>query len=493
MSIWYANARPCHRSPLRWLLVVLAVVATGGLGEWEPLDSGDAEEVGKECDSDMGDCEEETISLLQKSAGVRLRGTTPLASEDPAGATSLAEDAEAADGVTAQADNSQTSWHSDIAGPFRSLSMLSPEGQSLFSERAVRWWHTDVFKDHNKGLKPEQYLTNLASMDEWALLYGSVTVLCLLDFFVLQRFTGSVRNNLLVLGFWVLAGLAYNAYFAARYGAIAGLDWLTGFLLEWMLSIDNLFVFHLIFKVYRTPEHLMHKALFFGIAGGVLFRIGIFIALGTLLRIIHWVRIVFGVVLIYSGIQAVSDDGGEEDVSNTYAVKALNWLLGPRLMKSYDQEGRLFPQGPDGKRCVSLLFFIIVCLELTDVLFAVDSVSAKVAQLQNQYTAYSSSVMAIFGLRAMFFVVKDLVEYFDMLKYGICIILVFIGVEMIASPVLHLESATVCIVIASVFVVSLTASTAKRLVLDRSRTPADRAGREMASSGWGGAKAYEAS
>lgn len=324
-------------------------------------------------------------------------------------------------------------------------------------------WQQDVFKDGNARLKPERYLTSMAVLDEWLILSSTVVVMCLLDFLLLRKLGGGMLNNLLILATWISAGLGYNVYFGMRYGMKDGLDWFGGFLLEWMLSMDNLFVFLLIFKVYRTPPALMHKALFFGIAGGVICRVLVFLALGTLLHMIHWVRIFFGLVLIYSGLQAVADDEGEEDISNTYAVRGLRWLLGNRLMESYDMQGRLFVRDPEGRLCMTLTVYVILCLEATDIFFAVDSVSAKVAQISNQYIAYSSSVLAIFGLRALFFVVKDLVEYFELLKYGLCIILVFVGVELILSPILHLESGTVCIVILSVFTVSMTASTAKKL------------------------------
>jgi len=279
----------------------------------------------------------------------------------------------------------------------------------------------------------------------------------------------------LILLFWVLAGLGYNLYFYARWGPRAATDWCTGFFLEWMLSIDNLFLFHVIFRFYKMPPVLMHKALFFGILGAVFFRMFIFFMLGALMHVIHWIRLLFGLLLIYSGLQAVAEETKEEDedISSTYAVKTLRWFLGSRLKEDYDladdgmpgrAQGRLFLRDRQGKLCITLTTYVILCLEATDILFAVDSVSAKVAQIPNQYVAYSSSVLALFGLRAMFFVVRDLVDYFELLKYGICTILVFVGVELIVSPFVHLESATVCIVILSVFTISISASTARRLL-----------------------------
>merc|ERR1719375_3017120 len=105
-----------------------------------------------------------------------------------------------------------------------------------------------------------------------------------------------------------------------------------------------------------------------------------------------------------------------------------------------------------------MLLFVVLCLEFTDIMFAIDSSSAKIAQIDDQFIAYSSSILAIFGLRAMFFIIKDLVDYFELLKYGLCFILVFIGVELMLSQWIHLSSITVTVVIFSVFVTSIAAS-----------------------------------
>jgi len=117
----------------------------------------------------------------------------------------------------------------------------------------------------------------------------------------------------------------------------------------------------------------------------------------------------------------------------------------------------------DGSLRATLLVPVIFCLEITDVFFAVDSVSAKVAQIPNYYIAYSSSVIAIFGLRAMFFVIQDLVDYFDLVKYGLCLILVFIGIELMIADFVKLPSHAVCVVIISVFLVCIAGSMARRM------------------------------
>eukprot|EP00415_Alexandrium_ostenfeldii_P004124 UN4124 len=193
-----------------------------------------------------------------------------------------------------------------------------------------------------------------------------------------------------------------------------------------------------------------------------------FMALTSLLHFVSWVRIVFGVLLIYSGVQAAREDDGEQDITNLWAVRMLKECLGSRLVESYDlRNHNCFVRGSDGKLKVTLLVLVILCLEIVDIFFAVDSVSAKVAQIPDYFLSYSSSVIAIFGLRAMFFVVQDMVDSFDLLKYGLCFILVFIGIELMISDWVQLPAQVVCVVILSVFVVGIAGSVAHHLINEK--------------------------
>jgi len=396
-----------------------------------------------------------SLTLMQRS--VRLRNGRPSDSAD-----ALTESQSAAVGTSTDTPTTQgasTSW-SDATRDFLI------KGEEAWSKHASTWWHRDVFHSLRKSLKAGEYLHAAAPAEEWLLLFGAVATFFSIDNFVIRRLPNTLKVNALSVVFWLFTGGCYNIYFALRYGRREGVDWCLGYLLEWILSMDNMFVFLVVFKAYDTPEILMRKALFIGILGGVILKVFIFMALGTLLHVIHWFRIVFGVLLVYSGITAVTDDESE-DIESRYVIRAVRFIFGSRLQRGYTAEGTLFPVDSDGRHCVSLLLLVIICLEFTDAVFAVDSVSAKVAQIPNQYVAYSSSVVAMFALRSMFFVIKDLIDYFELLKYGMCIILVFIGVELMASPFLHLETATVCIVIVAVFVVSIAASTAKKVFQDK--------------------------
>jgi len=340
--------------------------------------------------------------------------------------------------------------------------------------RALERWHRDIFGDRRRARGPEEALGRAANRDEWAILLVVITTLVSVDYFVLRQTNGSVKHHLLMVGYWILAAIGYNVYFGVRYGDRDALDWCTGWILEWMLSFDNLFLFHILFRMCKTPANLKPKALFFGIFGAVFMRMLMVLVFDSLISLHHWIRLVFGSFLIYSGIMAVQGDDEDEDLSKSHSVKALRYLFGDRLMDTYDADGRLFPRGPDGRVCISMLAVVIFYVEITDIVFAVDSVSSKVSQLSNQYIVFSSSVLALCGLRAMFFVMEDAVIYFNYLKYGICVILVFIGLELMMAPLVHLDSWTVLIVICSVFLISIAASAAQRLRAARASVPSPR-------------------
>jgi len=312
------------------------------------------------------------------------------------------------------------------------------------------------------SISPAKNLLQSASESEWAVLLTTACVLLSFDVLVLQRLGGTRRMNFCVLAFWIGVAASYNIYYWIRYGPEEGLDWCSGYLLEWLLSVDNFFVFHVVFKVYNTPEPLMHKALFVGIAGAIVFKLLFFLTLGYLIHAIDWVRFVFGAILIYSGIMAVYEVDYEEDVSQLFSVKMARKMLGSRLIEDYDVvEHRLFVS-IEGKIHATMLVLVILVLEISDIVFAVDSVSAKVAQIQIQYTAYSSSVLAVFGLRAMFFVLRDASDCFKGLKLGLCIILNFIGMELMLSQWLHLASSTVCCVIVAVLLTCILGTSVAR-------------------------------
>ncbi|CAE7237444.1 unnamed protein product, partial [Symbiodinium natans] len=282
----------------------------------------------------------------------------------------------------------------------------------------------------------------------------------LLDAFVIQQLAlKGIRAHLCLVVFWVGIGLGFNVFIFLRHGAVAGVEWCSGYILEWLLSLDNLFVFHLIFQLYKTPSQVVHKALFLGIIGAVVCRLAFFAVVRQLLDFVSWLRIAFGFFLVWSGIQAAQEEEESEAVDTT-SVQALRWLLGNQLLDNYGKDAGSLVMWIDGKMFFTLMLPVVCCLEITDVVFALDSVSAKAAQIPDYWVSVSSSILAMFALRAMFFVVQDFVSMFEMLKYGLCCILVFIGIELMISDYVVLPPQAVCVVILSVFIISIVGSAA---------------------------------
>jgi tellurite resistance protein TerC len=306
-----------------------------------------------------------------------------------------------------------------------------------------------------------------APVGSWVFLLCACLALCLLDYFVLARFPNTFGWHLSAVGVCILAAIGFNLVILVMEGQQSAFQWATGYMLEWMLSMDNLFVFHMVFSAYQTPADQIHKAAFVGILGAVILRMIFFMIVSTLLNLFGWIRYPFGALLIYSGVEAARGDDDDMDPSETMLVKGLTQLLGHRLLEEYDKDGRMLVWSTDGRWQVTLLVVVIACLEFTDVLFALDSVSAKVAQIPDQYLAFSSTVLAMFGLRSMFFIIKDLVDMFELLKYGLCVILVFIGLNLILGQFVHLHPPVILCLIFSVFTISILASPAMKAKLLR--------------------------
>jgi len=331
----------------------------------------------------------------------------------------------------------------------------------------VTMWNSAVFpqvaqkKDGDEGLA----FFKAAPVGAWMFLLCVCITLGVLDYFVMSRFPNTFNWHLTAIGIWFLAAIGFNTVILVIEGQQQAFQWASGYMLEWMLSMDNLFVFHLVFAAYQTPADQIHKAAFVGILGAVVLRMFFFMVVSTLLSLFGWFRYPFGLLLIWSGIEAARGDDDEDmDPKETRLVKGLTWMLGTRLQDQYDKAGRMLVKSKDGHYQVTLLVVVIACLEFTDTVFALDSVSAKVAQIPDQYLAFSSSVLAMYGLRAMFFIIKDLVDMFDLLKYGLCVILVFIGLNLMLGNFVHLHPSAIFCMIFAVFLICIVASTAKKAI-----------------------------
>ncbi len=233
---------------------------------------------------------------------------------------------------------------------------------------------------------------------------------------------------------WVALAMAFNygfyRYAAGKFGEIEGarlgLEFLTGYIVEKSLSVDNIFVFVMVFSYFAIPAKYQHRVLFYGILGALVFR-AIFIALGSVLMAFHWVVVVFGLFLIATGVKMmVVPDKGIDPEKNP-VIRLLRRLLPitPEL------EGQSFLIRRDGRSYGTPLFVALVFVEVSDIIFAVDSVPAIFALTREPLIVFTSNVFAILGLRAMYFMLAGIVDKFVYLKYGLALVLVFVGLKMV--------------------------------------------------------------
>jgi len=283
----------------------------------------------------------------------------------------------------------------------------------------------------------------------YAAFTGFVLVLLAIDLGVFNRqaHVVSIREAAKFSAIWISLALVFNVglYFFAlstfsqdpRLLATPGFDpaaaawrvaleFLAGYVVEYTLSVDNMFVFVVIFSFFRVPALYQHRVLFYGILGALLFR-ATFIALGSVLLSYHWMIVGFGVLLIYTGFKMLGHDSGEMDPSKNPLVRLTHRLM--PVSEHYD--GQNFFSRIDGKWHATPLFLALMAIEMSDIVFAIDSVPAIFALTREPLIVFTSNVFAILGLRSLYFVLAGAVAKFTLLRYGLAGVLMFIGLKMI--------------------------------------------------------------
>ena len=255
-------------------------------------------------------------------------------------------------------------------------------------------------------------------------------------------------------GFFVTVGTSFALYILSRAGTDAALTYLVAYLVEESLSVDNLFVFLVLFSYFKINEHRQQRILFWGILGAVVMR-GIFIAAGTaLLARFHWMTYVFGGFLLFTGAKLLVRKEDTVDPESNIALK-----LARRLVRSTPEfHGDRFFIVKDGVRYATPMLLVLIVVEFTDLLFAVDSVPAVLAISDDVYVVYTSNVMAILGLRALYFVLSGMMGRFHYLGTGLAAILLFIGAKMVLAAFLKVPPLLSLGVIITVLTISILAS-----------------------------------
>ncbi len=280
-------------------------------------------------------------------------------------------------------------------------------------------------------------LLSLFSGHNEALLFGVfgviIVIFLIVDLGLFHKKHQKVtqREALLQSLFWVAVSIAYGIliYFYGE-GQGATLEFFSAYVTEKALSVDNIFVILLILRYFNVKEEYYHNILFWGILGAIVLR-AVFIFVGALLiSEFHWILYVFGVFLVYSGIKLFSEEDDMEIEPDKNPVLRTARKIFP--MTGEDKDGKFWIR-ENGKLLFTPLFLVIILIESTDLIFAVDSIPAAFAITQNEFVIYTSNIFAVMGLRAMFFLLANILDKFYLLQKGLSVVLIFIGAKMLAE------------------------------------------------------------
>jgi tellurite resistance protein TerC len=296
----------------------------------------------------------------------------------------------------------------------------------------------------------------------WIVFSAVILVLLALDLGVFHRRPHEIKAKEAAIwwGVWVTLALAFNVGVIFTEGLPKGLEFTTGYLIELSLSVDNVFVFVLLFDYFRVPGRYQHRVLFWGIVGALLMR-GVMIGAGVILIAkFHWILYIFGVFLIYTAWKMAREGEIEVHPESNPVIKLARRFL--PITRNYRGQ-RFFIRLPKrggglGAWAATPLFIVLLVVETTDVVFAVDSIPAIFGVTRDPFIVYTSNVFAILGLRSMYFVVAAVIRKFKYLRPALSVVLGFIGFKMVLSDVVHIPTAASLIVVVSILTAAVIAS-----------------------------------
>jgi len=297
-------------------------------------------------------------------------------------------------------------------------------------------------------------------MNESTILWTSFNLFVLgmlaLDLGVFHRksHTVTVREALIWTGVWVTLALFFNLFIYYYFGEELAVEFFTGYLIEKSLSVDNIFVMIMIFSYFQVPQEYQHKVLFWGILGALVMRI-IFILSGIeLIHRFHWLVYIFGGFLIFTGIRMLTSGDAKIEPEKNPIIKLARRMFS--VTPTF--EGDNFFTKREGKTWVTPLFLVVILIEATDLIFAVDSIPAILAISEDPFIVYTSNVFAILGLRSLYFALSGIEKYFHYLKFGLSAILVFVGLKMCIVDFYKIPVSISLIVIVFLLAIAMIAS-----------------------------------
>ena len=290
----------------------------------------------------------------------------------------------------------------------------------------------------------------------WVGFNAFVLLMLALDLGVFHRKTHvvKVKEALIWSGVWISLAMAFNAGIYFGMGSQPALEFFTGYLIEKSLSVDNIFVFLMVFSYFRVQPQYQHRILFWGVIGALFLRAG-FIAAGiALIERFHWIVYVFGGFLVFTGIKMSVHKDKELHPERNPVIRLARKLI----PISKEQHGSRFFIRENGKRVATPLLLVLIVIETTDLIFAVDSIPAILAISQDPFIVYTSNVFAILGLRSLYFALAAIMNMFHFIHYGLSAILIFVGTKMLLMDVYKISISASLAVIAGILIVSVLAS-----------------------------------
>jgi tellurite resistance protein TerC len=290
----------------------------------------------------------------------------------------------------------------------------------------------------------------------WAGFIAFVLAMLAIDLGVFHREAHEVRPKEAAIWtvVWVALAFAFAGGLFAFYGHDVGLTFLTGYVIEESLSIDNIFVIVLIFEFFRVPKRCQHRVLFYGIVGALVMR-GLFIGLGAvLIARFHWILYLFGAMLVITGVRMAIKSDEEFDGNDNAIVRFTRRIL----PLSADYHGKHFFVVEQGRRVATPLLLVLILVEFTDLVFAVDSIPAIFGVTRDSFLVFTSNIFAVLGLRSLYFLLAAVVDRFHLLKYGLAVILTFVGVKMLGEKFFDIDIVLSLAIILGVLALSIAAS-----------------------------------
>jgi tellurite resistance protein TerC len=303
----------------------------------------------------------------------------------------------------------------------------------------------------------------------WAAVLAIILVMLAIDLLAHRKaHVVGVREALSWTLVWVALGVAFGAFIWAQYGAELGAQYFAGYVIEKSLAVDNVFVFAIIFSYFAVPREYQHRVLFYGVLGALVFR-AIFIAAGSvLIASFAWILYVFGALLVYTGWRMARTRNEHIDVENSRTVK----LFKRFIPTTDDFVGQKFTVRRAGRLMATPLLMVLVLVEVTDIVFAIDSIPAIFAVTQEPFLVFTSNAFAILGLRAMYFLLADLIHRFVYLKLGLSIVLIWVGVKMLLLEVWKVPTLLSLGVVTAIIAVAVIASLRATRGLEPEHAPA---------------------